>query len=107
MRNLFRDWYKEDDKSESKCPSESGVEIFLFYISLLLLVVFSIIVLYFDTFTLRRRYLVLFIPILIWIFLRSSRKDMNATAHWVAGLLGAIGGAGSVLLLRIFLKQGL
>jgi hypothetical protein len=102
MSNLFRDWYKEDDKSESKCPSESGVEIFLFYINLLLLVVFSIIVLCSDT--LHRRYLVLFIPTLIWIFLRSSRKDMTATAHWVAGLLGAIGGAGSVLLLRIFLK---
>ena len=32
------------------------------------------------------------------------RKDMTATAHWVAGFFGAIGGAASVLLLRIFLQ---
>jgi hypothetical protein len=96
MKNYFRDWYDESGKEKA-----SGVEIFLFYVNLLFLICFLITVLA-DTFC--TKYLVLFIPSLIWIFLRSSRKDMAATAHWVAGFFGAIGGAGSVLLLRIFLK---
>lgn len=101
MKILFRDWYSEDNISGTTVPKESPVEIFLFYVNLLFLFFFSISVLCADTF--RRKYLVLFIPTLIWIFLRSSRKDMTATAHWVAGLFGAIGGAASVLLLRILL----
>ncbi len=102
MRLSFRDWYKEDESPGIKVPKESPVEIFLFYINLLFLFLFSIIVLCAGTFC--EKYLVLFIPTLIWIFLRSSRKDMTATAHWVAGFLGAIGGAASVLLLRLFLQ---
>lgn len=95
MKIPFRDWYNEED------AKASPVEIFLFYVNLLLLICFLITVLA-DTFC--TKYLVLFIPSLIWMFLRSSRKDMAATAHWVAGFIGAIGGAASVLLLRIFLK---
>jgi len=102
MEISFRDWYKEVKTSESNSPTESTVEIFFFYLNVLLLFIFSILFLYTDI--LHRSYLVFFIPTLIWIFLRSSRKDMTATAHWVAGFFGAIGGAASVLLLRIFLK---
>lgn len=79
MKISFRDWYSEDNISETKVPKESPVEIFLFYVNLLFLFFFSISVLCADTF--RRKYSVLFIPTLIWIFLRSSRKDMTATAH--------------------------
>jgi hypothetical protein len=96
MKNYFREWYDESEKGNA-----SGVEIFLFYVNLIILICFLIAVLT-DTFC--TKYLVLFIPTLIWIFLRSSRKDMAATAHWVAGFLGALGGAASVLLLKIFLK---
>jgi hypothetical protein len=99
IQKKFRDWYNEDSESG---PKASPVEIFLFYSNLLFLLLFSLSVLCADPF--HRKYLVFFIPSLIWIFLRSSRKDMTATAHWVARLFGAIGGASSVLLLRIFLK---
>ena len=102
MTSPFRKWYEEVSTSERNSSRESTVEIFFFYINLLLLFIFSIIFLCTDMF--HEKYLVLFIPTLIWIFLRSSRKDMTATAHWVAGFFGAIGGAASVLLLRIFLK---
>lgn len=96
MKNYFRKWYDESEKEKA-----SGVEIFLFYVNLFILIYFLIAVLT-DTFC--TKCLVLLIPLLIWIFLRSSRKDMAATAHWVAGFFGAVGGAASVLLLRIFLK---
>ena len=97
MKNYFRNWYDESGQGKA-----SGVEIFLFYISLIVLVLLSIQILYigcpFDW-----KYLALFLPILIWMFLRSSRKDMKATANWVAGIFGAIGGA-IVTLLSIYLK---
>ena len=96
MKNYFRGWYDENS------GKASTAEMFLFYVSLLVIFFFIISVLFDGTFC--GKHLVLFTPTLIWIFLRSSRKDMKATAHWVAGLLGAIGGAASVLLLRIFLK---
>ncbi len=97
ITTIFRDWYSEESENG---PKASPVEIVLFYVNLLFLLVFSLSVLCADPF--RREYLVLFIPSLIWIFLRSSRKDMTATANWVAGFFGAIGGAASVLLLKYF-----
>ncbi len=35
----------------------------------------------------------LFIPTIYWMFLRASRKDMNATGTLLAGAIAAIGGA--------------
>ena len=98
MKIPFRYWYNEKG---SEGAEASPVEICLFYVNIILLACFLVGVL---ADTLCTKYLVLFIPSLVWIFLRSSRKDMTATAHWVAGFFGAIGGAASVLLLRIFLK---
>jgi hypothetical protein len=95
MKIPFRDWYCEEKEQPS------SVEIFLFYINIPFLVCFMFFVL---TNTSYAKYLILLLPLLIWIFMRSSRKDMKATAHWVAGFIGAIGGAASILLLKIFLK---
>jgi hypothetical protein len=36
---------------------------------------------------------VFLIPTFFWIFLRASRKDMNATSHLIAAGMGALGGA--------------
>lgn len=41
------------------------------------------------------------IPTFFWIFLRASRKDMNATSHLIAAGMGALGGALVAILTRI------
>jgi hypothetical protein len=103
----FKDWYYEgndfkesdDFKSQNFAIKGSTVEIILFYISLVALTVFSIIIWFTSSF--HWKYLVLFIPTLIWIFLRSSRKNMTATASWIAAVFGAIGGAVLILLSKL------
>ena len=104
---IFKDWYYEgkdfkesdDFKSQNFALKGSTIEIILFYVSLIALTVFSIKVWYTCVF--KWKYLVLLIPTLIWIFLRSSRKNMTATATWIAAIFGAIGGAVLVLLSKL------
>jgi hypothetical protein len=108
-------WYNEiDETSEDRLKEDkkfgdlvtfkaSGVEICMFYVSMGFIILFGISALC----NFQPKVLVFLIPFLIWMFLRSSRKNMTATAHWVAGLIGAIGGAALVLLSnyhKIFLK---
>lgn len=99
---MFKEWYYEGDgddfKSQIFALKGSTIEIILFYVSLIALTIFSIIVWCATQFI--WKYLVLFIPTLIWIFLRSSRKNMTATASWIAAIFGAIGGAFLLLLSR-------
>ena len=104
---IFKDWYYEgkdfkesdDFKSQNFALKGSTIEIILFYVSLIALTVFSIIVWCTNVFA--WKYLVLFIPTLIWVFLRSSRKNMTATASYIAAIFGAIGGAVLVLLSKL------
>ena len=111
-------WYNEiDEASEAEIKATikeakdfdhvfifkgSGVEIFMFYVSMGFIILFIV----FAWYKFQPKLLVFLIPFLIWMFLRSSRKDMAATAHWVAGFLGAIGGAALVVLsnYKIFFK---
>jgi hypothetical protein len=104
-------WYNEIDETTEGALKEtynfdglvtfkaSGVEIAMFYVSMGFIILFGISALC----KFQPKLLVFLIPFLIWMFLRSSRKDMAATAHWVAGFLGAIGGA-ALVLLSLFLK---
>jgi len=96
---FWEDWYNENESFQVK---GSSVEIILFYISIITAFIFAGIALCPEP--LQRRYVVLVIPTLFWIFLRSSRKDMNATGTWIAGLSGAFGGAILVLIAKLFLK---
>jgi len=86
--NVFRTWYaesKDNDKS-----GISDVEIFFFYISIVTVIIFSLVVLISNF---QNKLSVLLFPLPIWLFLRSSRKDMSATANWIAAIFAAIGGA--------------
>ncbi|HAW59282.1 MAG TPA: hypothetical protein DCX03_09785, partial [Bacteroidales bacterium] len=65
-------------------------------------IVFCILVAICDGF--KWKFTLLFFPLLFWMLLRSSRKDMHATANWVAGIFGAIGGALLIILSKLFLK---
>jgi hypothetical protein len=104
---LFKDWYyegndfkKSDDfETQNFALKGSIIEIILFYLNLIALTVFSIIL--WNTNMLVWKYLVLFIPTLIWVFLRSSRKNMTATASLIAAIFGAVGGAVLVLLSKL------
>ena len=112
-------WYNEIDETSEATIKEattkdlkgidslvtfkgSGVEIFMFYASMVFIILFG----GFAWYKFQLKALVFLIPFLIWMFLRSSRKNMTATAHWVAGLIGAIGGAALVLLsnYKLFFK---
>lgn len=103
----FKDWYYEgsdfkesdDFKSQNFALKGSTIEIILFYVGLITLAVFSVVVWCSSVF--EWKYLVLFMPTLIWIFLRSSRKNMTATASWIAAIFGAIGGAVLILLAKL------
>jgi len=105
--NKLKVWYYEGNnfqKSDDFCSQNfaikgSTVEIILFYISLVALTVFSIIIWFTSAF--HCKYLVLLIPTLIWVFLRSSRKNMTATASWIAAVFGAIGDAVLILLSKL------
>jgi len=99
-------WYNEIDETSEDAMKEtfdfdhlvtfkaSGVEIFMFYLSMAFVILFGV----FALCKFQPKLLVFLIPLLIWMFLRSSRKNMTATANWVAGFFGAIGGAALVLL---------
>ena len=82
----FCNFYKDDNKDKI-----SGVEITLFYLSFISMAIFSWFILWGEGF--QWKYLVALIPVLFWMFLRSSRKDMNATGNLIAGIFGALGGA--------------
>lgn len=96
-------WYNEiDDAPNAKDEKEvaykgSGVEIFMFYVSMLSILAFCSLTLC----KFQPKFLVLLIPLAIWMFLRISRKDMKATAYLIAGLFG---GALVVILKQLFIK---
>jgi len=100
MSGNLMDWYNED--KEQLAYKASGVEIFMFYVSMVFIILFGL----FAWCKFQPKVLVCLIPLLIWMFLRSSRKNMTATANWVAGFFGAIGGAALVVLsnYKIFFK---
>ncbi len=101
MCELLTKWYYEKDIKDAKDIIEaSGVEIFLFYLSLIVLFIFSFFVLFRGNFQWEWRYLVVFIPVSIWLFLRCSRKDMSATGKLIAGLFGGIGGSIATILIQ-------
>lgn len=107
MSNIFGDWYNElggpSQITESNFHLKaSAIEILLFYISLVGVFAFLLFVWFSNVF--QWKYLLLFVTLPIWMFLRSSRKDMHATANWVAAIFGAIGGAALVIVSRIILK---
>lgn len=89
---------REQDRREVACIA-SGVEIFMFYFSLIVLLVFGSLVIC-PKIGYKPEYLSLLSPLFIWMFLRSSRKDMNATAT----LVGAIFGVTIAILTKIFIK---
>lgn len=91
----FRNWYNEFGGPSNITRDDfflkaSGVEIFLFYLNLLAIIGFCITICLNNNF--HWRYLLFFVSLPLWMFLRSSRKDMSATANWVAAIVGAIGG---------------
>lgn len=97
----FVKWYYEVDGDSSY--KGSGVEVVMFYFSMLATLAFC-------GFTwhnldicekFQYKYLLLLIPLAIWMFPRCSRKDMKATAYLIAGLFGAFGGALVVILQKI------
>jgi len=94
---LFRNWYNESEQDKI-----SGVEIALFYLSLISLSIFSWLVWGKEGF--QWKHLVTLIPVFFWMFLRSSRKDMQATGKLIAGILGALGGA-IVVIVSYMLKN--
>lgn len=106
MKKL-KDWYYEgsdkkgdDFESRNFALKGSAVEIFLFYIGFIPLIVLSVLIWCSNEFHLK--YSVLLIPTLIWVFLRSSRKDMTATGNWIAAIFGAVGAAVAFLLAKLF-----
>lgn len=89
------DWYNE--KNTSPMPNKedfylkgSAVEICFFYFGVLTTVIFCLVIWLSDKF--HWKFLLLLLPVLFWVFLRSSRKDMNATGNWIAGFSGMVGG---------------
>ena len=97
-------WYNEMDETckpankEEAAYKGSQVEIFMFYLSMAFTIFFGVLTLLYR---LQPRFLIFLIPLGIWVFLRSSRKDMSATAYLIAGLFGAAGGAFIVILNEI------
>ncbi len=107
MGNFLIDWYNEfggpsEITKDDFFLKASVVEIILFYLSLLSMLVLCITVWCSNAF--HWKFILFFIPLLIWMFLRSSRKDMQATANWIAGIFGAMGGAALVILGKMILK---
>ncbi len=106
---FLRNWYYEGEKfersddfaSQNFAIKGSIVEIVLFYVSLISLIIFSFIIWIYG-FSLKS--LVLFIPTLIWMFLRISRKNMTAAANLISAIFGAIGGASLFLLAKLLEK---
>ena len=92
MCKKLAEWYYEKDVKNAEDIEASGVEIFMFYVSLTVLLIFGLYVVFFGK-ALEWRYLLTFIPLSIWGFLRCSRKDMRATGNLVAGIFGGIGGS--------------
>jgi len=96
-------WYNEIDGTSKTVTKEeatykgSGVEIFMFYASMLSTLVFCSLTLC----KFQPKFLALLIPLAIWMFLRISRKDMKAAAYLIAGLFG---GALVVILKQLFIK---
>lgn len=107
MKNPCRAWYDEFGGPANITKDDfflkaSGVEIFFFYLSILSTVIFCILVAISDVF--QWKFIILFFPILFWMLLRSSRKDMHATANWFAAIFGALGGAALIIASKIILK---
>ncbi len=97
------DWFKFLYKETPNDPSYS--EVVLFYISILLAFLFTLIcaisfLAKINLFGFETSVLVFLIFTFFWIFLRASRKDMNATSHLIAAGMGALGGALAAILTK-------
>jgi uncharacterized membrane protein len=75
-------------------------EIGLFFISVIGAVIYVWAILATGS-SLFAKFSVLLVPTFLWVFMRVSRKDMNATAGLVAGLFGALGGAIAVIVAKM------
>ena len=99
-KEKLRDLYSE--KKYNGILETSCIEVILFYFSILCALFFLI------TFFLNNRdwqvksFVLFIIPTVYWGFLRSSRKDMRATSYLIAGIFGAIGGAITYVIVKIF-----
>jgi len=100
----FKKWYYECDEKNKDTAHLMGstVEVFLFYLNIIALIIFSNIIWFANVFLFK--YLIFLIPTLLWVFLRSSRKDMTATANWIAAIFGAISGAALVIASKMIIK---
>jgi hypothetical protein len=74
----------------------------MFYFSLITTLIFCLFTWFSDEF--KFKFSLFLIPLVIWMFLRSSRKDMNATGNLVAGVFGAFGGALIVIVTKLLVK---
>jgi hypothetical protein len=98
----LKDFYREKEADTEKL-TPSWAEMVLFLISLILFVIYAVFILCTKT-SLSPKLSILLVPTLLWVFIRASRKDMNATAALAAGLFGdgAIGVIMTKLLPLIF-----
>jgi len=96
IKNLY------SEKKYNGILEASCIEAILFYFSILCALIFLIINMFSNNGNFRVKSFVLFIPTIYWVFLRSSRKDMRATSYLIAGIFGAIGGAITYIIVKIF-----
>jgi len=93
----LKSFYSEDKDGDQL--KASTAEVVLFAMGSVFLLVYALLNLFGKA--LSPRYAVLLIPTLLWVFMRSSRKDMTATANFIAGLFGALGGAILIIVARL------
>ena len=93
---VLREIYEE----EGDKPKASLAEIGLFLISVIGVVIYAGFILATGG-SLFAKFSILLLLTFLWVFMRVSRKDMNATAGLVAGLFGALGGAIAVIVAKM------
>lgn len=93
---VLKGFYEEENEKQKA----SWAEVFLFLATLILFVIYGVFILFTGT-SLSAKLSILLVPTLLWVFMRASRKDMNATANLVAALFGALGGAIVIIVTKL------
>lgn len=93
---LLKGFYEEENEKQKA----SSAEVVLFLVTLILFMIYAVFILFTGT-SLSAKLSILLVPTLLWVFMRASRKDMNATSNLVAGLFGALGGTIVVIVTKL------